>query len=366
MLTPKNRFYRPELDSLRFVAFLGVFAIHSIPHDPKFYAKFFPNWLSNFIARIVQSGGFGVDLFFCLSSYLITSLIIIEKNIDGRVDIKAFYIRRILRIWPLYFFSVVVLLILWPLMSGERLSYPHIAGFTFLSGNWLTAFAYGHSRAVHLWSISIEEQFYIIWPLLIVSFGARRIWILAVSMLIIAEVSRGCAIYLDASPNMRWTNTFLRLDPIAVGAFLGFYIPPGYYLPSIVRIIFGIIGLALPTICLLLFDLNNWFDMLTYPIIAVGCGLILLAALQPKQDGILSNKWTVYLGKISFGLYVLHAVGLEISRNIEFPLAVPGSLAVPVVGLITTIALAAVSYVALESPFLRLKERFAKVKSRPV
>src|SRR5271157_1881088 len=93
-------FYRPELDCLRFFAFLGVFVHHSIPKEPSFFrAHGLPVILSNFS----YAGAFGVDLFFCLSAYLITKLLLREKDLTGHLNVKAFYVRRILRIWPLYF-----------------------------------------------------------------------------------------------------------------------------------------------------------------------------------------------------------------------------------------------------------------------
>jgi peptidoglycan/LPS O-acetylase OafA/YrhL len=159
------RFYRPELDTVRFFAFLEVFVIHSLSHDPETYGKHLPGWLANIIARMVQSGGFGVDLFFCLSSFLITSLLIREAKRYEKIDVKGFYIRRILRIWPLYFFAIFLLLFLIPALGGSPISYRDIAAFTFLSGNWLSAFGFGQNNASHLWSISVEEQFYLLWPL---------------------------------------------------------------------------------------------------------------------------------------------------------------------------------------------------------
>src|SRR5436305_10886285 len=98
-----GRFYRPELDGLRFFAFLGVFVFHAAPRTLEFYAAAgYPRWLTNLLISVFGAGAYGVDLFFALSAYLITSLMLRERATTGSFDLRSFYVRRILRIWPLY------------------------------------------------------------------------------------------------------------------------------------------------------------------------------------------------------------------------------------------------------------------------
>ena len=98
-----ERFYRPELDALRFFAFLGVFIFHAAPRTMDFYdAAGYPHWLSGLLIPTFGAGAYGVDLFFALSAYLITSLLLCERAATGALDLCGFYVRRILRIWPLY------------------------------------------------------------------------------------------------------------------------------------------------------------------------------------------------------------------------------------------------------------------------
>src|SRR5215469_2707913 len=105
----KASFYRPELDILRFFAFLGIYLYHSMPLDPAIYSRYrLPHWFGQLMAAIANSGRWGVTLFFLLSGYLITSLLLRERWIKGDVNLRAFYLRRILRIWPLYFFILIV------------------------------------------------------------------------------------------------------------------------------------------------------------------------------------------------------------------------------------------------------------------
>jgi peptidoglycan/LPS O-acetylase OafA/YrhL len=94
-------FYRPELDTLRFFAFLGVFVFHMAPLTIETYEPL--GWIAPWLVAWFSSGAFGVDLFFALSAYLITTLLLREKETRGSLDVRNFYIRRILRIWPLYF-----------------------------------------------------------------------------------------------------------------------------------------------------------------------------------------------------------------------------------------------------------------------
>jgi peptidoglycan/LPS O-acetylase OafA/YrhL len=125
------------------------------------------------LAAIASSGRFGVQLFFLLSGYLITSLLLREKEVTGHINVRAFYVRRILRIWPLYFF-VLTLAALWP-WSG-RLPLSYFAGFLLLAGNWIVVlFGVADSWAIILWSVSIEEQFYLLWPLGMKFFFSTRL-----------------------------------------------------------------------------------------------------------------------------------------------------------------------------------------------
>ena len=100
----KSSFYRPELDCLRFFAFMTVFVHHSMPRTVEFYTT---HHLPTVLSNVAYAGAYGVDLFFCLSAYLITELLLREKEQVGHLNVKSFYIRRMLRIWPLYFTFVL-------------------------------------------------------------------------------------------------------------------------------------------------------------------------------------------------------------------------------------------------------------------
>src|SRR6478672_4619620 len=131
-----ERFYRPELDVLRFFAFLGVFIFHAAPRTMDFYnAAGYPHWLSSLLIPTFGAGAYGVDLFFALSAYLITSLLLRERDLRGTIDLRGFYLRRILRIWPLYLSFVAFAMIVGRFIPGQRLSAGYFLGFTFMAGN---------------------------------------------------------------------------------------------------------------------------------------------------------------------------------------------------------------------------------------
>ena len=127
------------------------------------------------LAGIARAGALGVDLFFALSAYLITGLLLRERRSSGAIDVRAFYVRRILRIWPLYYFTLLILVPAMSILPGERMPWRHFLAFGLFSGNWAcAAWGYPPSSFSLLWSVSIEEQFYLAWPWL-VRMGQRNL-----------------------------------------------------------------------------------------------------------------------------------------------------------------------------------------------
>ena len=113
-------------------------------------------------------------LFFLLSSYLITTLLLREFEQTGRLDLVAFYIRRALRIWPLYFVAVAVSILLLPHFGFQHIPVAHVVGMLTFTFNWSqAALGYARTPASLLWSVSVEEQFYFVWPLLLVALGVH-------------------------------------------------------------------------------------------------------------------------------------------------------------------------------------------------
>jgi len=371
--TSPARFYHPELDVLRFFAFLMVFLHHAFPHDPLFWTKLgVPSFLARIIAGIGATGAFGVSLFFVLSSYLITELLLREKDLIGTLDVRSFYIRRILRIWPLYFAFLALAVVLQWIVPGQHVTWRAGMWFSLLAGNWFIVFhGFPSSVIFPLWSVSIEEQFYITGPAVVRKVSEYGIVVCAGALLSAAMIAR---IYLGmhhAGESVVWCNTFAQLDPIALGILLAVVlrgeVPNFSRLARVALLAAGITGLALGS---MYFGIKN--DPLTtmrivlgYPSVAIGGALVLLSVLRNSHRK--SSRVLVYLGRISYGLYVFHVLGLLVSDyavHDQTASLLRYSLRV-VVALAATIAMAAVSYRWLETPFLSLKQRFTHVLSRP-
>jgi peptidoglycan/LPS O-acetylase OafA/YrhL len=358
---------------LRFFAFLGVFIFHAAPHTRDFYrAAGAPHWLSSFLISVFGAGAYGVDLFFALSAYLITSLLLRERDLRGTIDLRGFYLRRLLRIWPLYLTFVAFAAIVGRFIPGQRLSADYLLGFTFMAGNWVYVFhGLPQSFAIPLWTVSIEEQFYLTWPLALRKANPRRIAHFAIALLVVSHLLRAAMVATGASINAMEYNTFTRLDPIALGILVAL---AADRLPSFLRwqrwalMIFGV------TACIAAYAMsaleNNatvstWHLSAAHSLTAFGSLAIMLAVLGTTHP-FFRSKALIYLGKISYGLYVIHEFAHLLARQI-FPAASPLRVLMQSgISLALTVALAAASYRWLETPFLRLKERYAHVRSRPV
>jgi len=332
-------FHRPELDILRFGAFFLVFLHHALPHASAEYA----HW-GFLLAALGRAGALGVDLFFTLSAYLITELLLREQRAKGSIDVRAFYARRVLRIWPLYFFALLVLA---PAMTfvdaGDRLPASYLGGFLLLSGNWACVlWGYPASSFSLLWSVSIEEQFYLAWPWLIRA--TRNLGVIIALMIVIAWATRVWLALAGVEHPAVWCNTLARLDPIAGGSLLAWLLHGRRpVLKVVVRAVLVGAGGLLLAIAGAPGEHAGWGALWTYPLAAIACVSILCGTLGL---GLRSTAFE-YLGKISFGLYVFHAAAL---RLVSFAPA----------ALLLTIALAALSYRWIEAPFLRWKNRLAR------
>ena len=364
----RRSFYRPELDVLRFGAFFLVFVHHGFPLTAAEYVGWgVPATLAALFAAGARAGALGVDLFFALSAYLITELLLREQRAQGSFNIRAFYIRRILRIWPLYYFALLVLLpLLYLAMPADKMPGNFLLAFLFFGGNWACAWwnLYPTSLAL-LWSVSIEEQFYVVWPWLMRLFG-RRMPLCAWGMLAAATITRafliGTRADLTGMDARIWTNTFARLDPIAGGALLAVLlqgkIPKHKVRTRASWIASGVVALWIAGSTL---KDPGWIWLLTYPLAAGGCVAIIFGSFAP--DGVRWPKILTYLGKISFGLYVFHVAAIRLVQTASPSLAGPLVL---VIAFALTVGLAALSYRYLESPFLRWKNRFERIETRAV
>jgi peptidoglycan/LPS O-acetylase OafA/YrhL len=309
-------------------------------------------------------------LFFTLSAFLITALLLRERRQTGGISLRLFYIRRILRIWPLYFVVLAVAVVLAHTIPGQSLPWYYVVGYLLFVGNWINV-AFGHPLSVcgPLWTVSIEEQFYLVWPLLMKILGRRGMIIAAVVAFLLATLSQIGVVLAGLSPGYIYYGSFSRSSSLALGILLALFADR---LPGLTRgmrlllLAAGLTGWIAASAWLI--DQPGPVDMravLGRLVASVGAVAILYAGLG-NRSCLVRSEWVVWLGKISYGLYMLHFLGLLFMIDLLHPRWGWTLLATKALGLALTVLLAWASYRWVESPFLRWKDRFATVLSRPV
>ena len=360
------RFYLPELDALRFFAFLLVFCDH---------APIYHGW---FVA-VREMGAFGLCIFFSLSAYLIATLLLRERELTGTVRLRAFAARRALRIWPLYFAVIGIAFLIGTIWTRAQADGRYVALLSLLLGN---LFVLQHNWAgmgliAPLWSISLEEQFYLCIPML-ARFGGRRA--IAAFSAITLVVAYGVLVWLGqrgAYPiSTVWANSFVQFQFFAAGALVAL----STYSRTI-RLSLALRGLILVAVllCFLVaaqhYGLHGWamvptsYLVIGYLLALVATVGILIATLNlPLRV----PRPLLYLGRISFGLYLFHDLFIELIFNDKegLPRLADFAESHRLAGLMAvfacTVAAAALSCRFFERPFLRLKGRLEILKTRPI
>ena len=366
---------------LRFGAFLAVFFHHALPG---FELKHHVGNVVVFLRLemwVKEAGGFGVCLFFLLSAYLITELLERERQTIGRIHVGWFYIRRMLRIWPLYFSFLTVAVLFGMLAHSYRVEPARIWAFLLLAGNWYVASTgCGANLIAPLWSISVEEQFYLTWPWVAKRSKRLLLWssviLLPLSWLAILVFSHKASLNRGI-----WVNSFVQFQFFGLGALLALALRGRVpQLKPILRMALVVSGILLWVIVSGILPIKDDSLRLSalplimgYALVALGCGLLFLGFLGARMS---FAAPLIYLGKISYGLYVFHMLAIDLAWRIIAPqahseIANLGSmwrmgirfLSVQTLAISLTVCLAMLSYRFLEYPFLRLKNRFTFVKS---
>jgi peptidoglycan/LPS O-acetylase OafA/YrhL len=336
----------PQLDAIRGLAIVLV-----ILHNE---STVFP---SLHLERLFANGWMGVDLFFVLSGFLITGILVDTRQSEGYF--RNFYARRCLRIWPLYASLILFMFVIVPLLRPSEArtvfdkSSPWWAYPLFLQ-NFLIPNPTGAAGPLAVtWSLAIEEQFYLVWPWIVRYCSVDQLRRLAIFVIGLSPALR---LYLSFHGVNLYTNVFCRLDGLMAGALLALFVRSDTLLPSrFIRIAWIGLGVTVPLAFATEAVNARW---IVFSLSAVASASFVYLALFSRQawlQGALTNRFMVYTGTISYGLYVLHKIPFDLAKT--FHLDRHPLLALPIL-LAACYAMAALSWTLLEKPFLRLKRYF--------
>lgn len=374
-----------ELDGIRGLAILIVFFYHLIV-----FASGLANShvLRSPLVKLVDIGWIGVDIFFVLSGFLITAILL--KTRGETHYFRNFYARRVLRIFPLYYLVAVVVYIFLPfiLVKGEILAVVQTSWpFSMLYlQNWLYIPKVSHyfdagtpAFLGPTWSLAIEEQFYLIWPTVVYFFDRRKLFILSVMILVFAFLTRVFLFFFARS----WVSleefihfsTVTRFDGFCVGALIALAFESEEWKQKISRFgwpillcsLAGWIGITIATNNnLSVLAKNPYKNIWSYLLLALGSGaLVVLALTQQPQSRIrifFRNPILVFWGKYSYAIYILHIPIILILLKIMRDLGYRGDIAwfvFIVLGCTLTILCSLTTWHLLEKHVLKLKKYFA-------
>lgn len=360
----------PEMDGLRGYAVLAVMVFHScaLLHIEAFH--------------IAGYGWTGVDLFFALSGFLITGILLDTK--DSRFFFTNFYARRILRIWPLYYLLVACSFAIVPL-TIQHVGFFRAHYYRSLTAGWVihVVFLQNIWNGIHgisgggallgaTWSLAIEEQFYVFWPLIVYRSSRKTLVGILVSVLLVSPVGRALALHFGAGGELLYKFTPFRLDGLAVGSLIALWVRSESFSVMQFRrvtLITGIIG-AVGCILLVPSQLSIPAPALAYSFLAIACGAALACGLYWNQTGsacgrLLNWRCVRYTGRISYCLYLIHLpIFTFFSSNTILRIVHFRHHQRIYIGLVFLIEfgiaylVASLSWYGFEGPILRLKKRF--------
>ena len=351
-----NSIHLPGLNGLRAIAALSVMWSHT-------FQSTFGDWgIKGFQLPVVADG---VTMFFVISGFLITYLLLNEQEKSHDISIPQFYMRRILRIWPIYYVYMAIALTVTSTWNDSNIWY-----YCFFGANIPFVLAAGIWPIVHYWSIGVEEQFYLFWPWLVKGVRGKTSRLLTVAITL-------CAVWLICKWGIYlvWgaTTAYIffavtRFDCMMIGAIgaILYFTRSGWFNRLIGNRIIGIACL------LVLFFSQTWAGFVPAPIRTQVIALLALVCIMSQLHTPiinLENRLCDFVGKISYGIYVIHPLlifGLSFLYRNSGILLQETFAAILIYCLITaaTILVAWLSYRFFESPFLRLKNRFAVVHSQ--
>jgi peptidoglycan/LPS O-acetylase OafA/YrhL len=344
--------YRPGLDGLRALAVAGVVLYHAGV-----------SWMP---------GGFlGVDVFFVLSGYLITSLLLAEHRRQGSVGFKAFWLRRARRLLPAVLLVVFVCLLAASTIARDDLTRTRgdaLASLVYLTNWHLIAASHSYFNAFgrpsllqHLWSLAVEEQFYLLWPLILLGslkLVGRRYTVLLTVVLALSSTALMWGLYNpDQDPSRVYYGTDTRASTLLVGALLAFAWPLGGFRDEVsrraARVLDGVGCVALLAVLAFFVrvqDYDPWMYRGGFLLLALCTAVLIAVVVHPASllGRALGTRTLRWIGVRSYGIYLWHWPVMMLTRpGIDVPWR--GTLVI-LAQIALTIALAALSYRYVEMP----------------
>ncbi len=366
-----SRQHIPALDGLRGLAILMVMS-----HHFNIFAQ--GNSVERLLTATFQTGWAGVDLFFVLSGYLITGILLDSRN-HARY-FRNFYIRRSLRILPLYYSVVLLTFYILPQISGplaRTLSHTEgsIGWYIFYLSNVAMSHGnhFGYGMLNVTWSLAVEEQFYLMWPLVVYALPQRRLMSFCLVLTIVSPLLRVWLVSQSFSWVTVYTLAFCRLDALAIGALVAIAMRSEFPIHRVENIARGVLVLSVLGLMLTV-TMNQsthpasspWMRTLGFSSFAGLFGAVLILILSPSRwrpvcSG-LSSPLLMIFGKYSYGLYLIHVPVRNVLVHYVPELSSNPSLLSQIAFWAISTSLSLMMAIAvwhlIERPFLNLKEYF--------
>jgi peptidoglycan/LPS O-acetylase OafA/YrhL len=379
MLAEHRREHWLALDGLRGVACLAVMFYHFIPFDtPRSH-------LAHALLWTAHAGWAGVDLFFVLSGFLITDILLREKGAPALLE--TFYARRILRIFPLYYAVLFATLVAAPVIMPRHLV--ESMRDTIDHQGWLWTYAY-NIRIVftgkfwadsgiplsHVWSLAVEEHFYLFWPLFVLRAGRATLRRFAIGAVVVVPLVRTALVLAGASRAIVYSFTPCRMDSLLFGALIALTCQDLRYSALLKRLAPRVLVASFAAFLFLAWlggspsGLRGPMASVGFTVIGLGSAAIVVLAIGPERSLLkqaLETSVLRWFGRYSYGAYVLHLLFQPALEHWLPPARLEGALASQTLaimaraalGICSTMVAAVASFHLLEAPFLRFARLFA-------
>ncbi len=349
-----DRIHFRGLNGIRAIAALTVILFHTTSFLPDFKLKGYSFWMDDW-------AGYSVTLFFVLSGFLITYLLAVEKTKTGTLHLKNFYIRRILRIWPVYYLTILMSLALIPFVPAVGFNPTTAKSLPFdlfFFPNIAYSYAFSIPALTPLWSVGVEQQFYAFWPWLMKKSGSLKTSF-ALVILVCVLLKLGAKLY--GNDHLYRLARFTEFDSMAIGGLGALWLKEKSpllqwaYHPLSQIAAWGLFIYA-----------TVYKPVLVYPLIDhdlyafIFLILILNVSTNPKTLVDLENRVMDYLGKISYGLYCYHMPVIRVLMSFRFQ----SSALLFFLVLFFSVTLATLSFYFYERRFINMKDGYSDVLSQ--